>query len=77
MGVAALHRNLLGQREIDLILRFAELFYFVGAARLLLSEIIGRDAENNEAAPALYAKLGFAPDSKGNGARDLFLGRKL
>lgn len=34
-------------------------------------------AENNEAALALYAKLGFAPDSKGNGARDLFLGRKL
>ncbi|MFN8133307.1 MAG: GNAT family N-acetyltransferase [Solirubrobacteraceae bacterium] len=33
--------------------------------------------ESNERALALYRKLGFTDESKGTGARDLLLGRKL
>ena len=53
VGGGADDPDLLGQREVDLVVGLAELFYLGGAAGLLLAEIVRGHAEHDEAAVAV------------------------
>src|SRR5207249_1874917 len=59
VGVGADDAVFLGQREIDLVIRLAELLDVGRRPRLLLAEIVGRHAEHDEALGAIAAPQRF------------------